>query len=59
MSKPQMATSPSLGGKLQYQRPEAELYDLHAPLSLLSDASQSIIAIDGDVDNFEDGDEFY
>lgn len=47
------------GGKLQYQGPEVELYDLHTPISLLTDASESIIAIDGETENFIDGDDFY
>lgn len=48
-----------MGCKLQYQGPEVELHSLRTPLSLLTTMSESQLHLEGDVGNYEDGDEFY
>lgn len=59
MSKTKVTSSPSLGNKLLYQGPEVELHSLRTPLSLLTTMSESQLHLEGDVGNYEDGDEFY
>ncbi|WP_152567338.1 hypothetical protein [Porphyromonas sp. COT-290 OH860] len=59
MSKTKVTSSPSLGNKLQYQSPEMELHSLHTPLSLLTTMSESQLNLEGEVGNYDDGDEFY
>ncbi|MDO4692507.1 MAG: hypothetical protein Q4A64_06525 [Porphyromonadaceae bacterium] len=45
--------------RLQYERPELVLHGLHTPLSLLTTMSESILHLEGDVENYQEGDEFY
>lgn len=59
MSETRVTNAPSMGYKLQYQGPEVELHSLRTPLSLLTTMSESQLHLEGDVGNYEDGDEFY
>ncbi|MDO4692160.1 MAG: hypothetical protein Q4A64_04725 [Porphyromonadaceae bacterium] len=59
MSKLKTTQSPLSEDKQQYQGPEAKLHTLRTPLNLLNDASESTLHLEGDVDNYKDGDEFY
>ncbi|WP_152567340.1 MULTISPECIES: hypothetical protein [unclassified Porphyromonas] len=59
MSKLKTISIPLLEGKLRYCSPEVELHSLHTPLSLLTTTSESLLNLEGEVGNYDDGDEFY
>lgn len=59
MSEIRVTNAPSMGCKLRYCSPEVELHSLHTPLSLLTTTSESLLNLEGEVGNYDDGDEFY
>lgn len=44
--------------KSPYERPQVEVFDLYFTVGLLTTMSESAIDLEGDIDNFIDGDDF-
>lgn len=59
MQKLRMSTKSLVKDKSRYCSPHLELHSVHTPITLLTAMSESIVNLEGDVTNYEEGDEFY
>lgn len=59
MQKFRTTTEPLVENKSRYHCPHIEQHSLHIPLSLLATMSESILNLEGDITNYDEGDEFY